>query len=41
MAFLGPLVIEPLMDLEPIELSGIEISTLAVEAMTVAPLSQQ
>ena len=41
LASVGPLVVEPLEDLDPLGLNGIEIPTLTVEAMTVAPLSQQ
>jgi hypothetical protein len=37
----GPLVVEPLEDPDPLGVSGIEVPTLTVEAMTVAPLSQQ
>jgi hypothetical protein len=41
LASVGPLVVQPLEDLDPLGLNGMEIPTLTVEAMTVAPLSQQ
>jgi hypothetical protein len=40
-AAVDPLMVEPLKDLNPIRPDGIEVSVLAVDAMTVAPLSQQ
>jgi hypothetical protein len=41
MAFVGPLVVEPLEDLDPLGLNGIEIHMLTVEALSLEPLSLQ
>ena len=41
LAAVEPLILEPLMDPNPIGLDGIEVSVLTVEAMTIAPVSQQ